>query len=94
MKIGTMLGVVAAAAAVAAIAAVAPARAAAAPANDALVAPAVCAADCDSSRAQPIDRPIGGGGWPDPEPSDWLLMLTGFIGLGAMLRASRPAFER
>ena len=27
-----------------------------------------------------------------PEPSAWLLMLSGFFGLGAMLRAARPAF--
>ena len=78
MKIGTILGVLAAAAAVAAIAIAAPARAevgAVKPARSVAVA-----------REAAAERP--GIGTPA-----WLLMLTGFVGLGAMLRAARPAFQ-
>ena len=79
MKIGTILGLLAAAAAVAAIAIAAPARAEVSngkPASNIAVA----------REAAVAERP--GIGAPA-----WLLMLTGFVGLGAMLRAARPAFQ-
>jgi hypothetical protein len=85
MKIGTMLGVAAAAAAVVAITVVAPARAAA-PASDTVSA----AIAHDSGRIQPPSDKR----WPHaPDPATWLLVLTGLAGLGVMLRASRRAFE-
>ena len=74
MKVGTILGVLAAAAAVVAIAMAAPARAS----ETGVIAPSssACAAHCDRGA----------------KPAAWLLMLTGFVGLGAMWRAARPAF--
>lgn len=91
MKIGTMLAVVAAAAAVVAITVVAPARAAE-PTHATVKAAAVCAADCDRDS---LPVPPSHRRWPDaPEPGAWLLVLSGLVGLGAMLRASRAAFER
>lgn len=86
MKIATILGVAATAAAVVAIAVAAPARAAA-PASD-----TVSAAIAHDNRRIP---PPSDKRWPHaPDPAAWLLVLTGFVGLGVMLRASRAAFER
>jgi len=82
MKIGTILAVLATAAAVLAIAIAAPARAFAAPAHPQPRAAAACAAACLHERERDAaDRGIGS--------SAWLLMLGGFLGLGAMLRAAR-----
>lgn len=82
MKVGTILGVLAAAAAVVAIAMAAPARAS----ETGVIAPSssACAAHCDRGAKPAAEAGI--------EPAAWLLMLTGFVGLGAMWRAARPAF--
>jgi hypothetical protein len=80
MKIGTILGVIAAAAAVAAIAIAAPARAEVVAGAPVPNVAAVCATPC----APDEHKGLGA--------TAWLLMLTGFFGLGAMLRAARPAF--
>jgi hypothetical protein len=78
MKIGTILGVLAAAAAVAAIAIAAPARA---EVNEKPASTVVVAREAAAAERPGIGAPA------------WLLMLTGFVGLGAMLRAARPAFQ-
>lgn len=78
MKIMTLLGVAAAAAAVAVIAAVAPARADAAAGERTPGQATVAAAE----RA------------PEPfDPSGWVVTLTGFFGMGLMLRAGRSAWN-
>lgn len=75
MKLGTIIGVLGAAAAVAAIMISAPAR----------------AADLEPPRAAivveaPAAQPAAPSPAP-PEPSAWLLTLAGLLGLGVVLRA-------
>ncbi|WP_293365402.1 PEP-CTERM sorting domain-containing protein [Phenylobacterium sp.] len=94
MKTGTILGVLGAAAAVAAIAIAAPARSAENPPGHTFNGAVTdCGAYCDTDSA---DQELIDGARTSgvvPEPSAWLLMLTGIIALGGMFRAARPAFS-
>lgn len=84
MKMGTIAGVLAAAAAVVAILVSAPARAATSAAlGD---RPDMGAAAYAAKREPDVGRSA-------PEPASWLLMLLGIGGLGVMLRAGRDGMS-
>lgn len=84
MKMGTIAGVLAAAAAVVAILVSAPARAATSGAlNDRL----------DVSAEAYAARPEPGAGRSAPEPASGLLILIGVAGLAVMLRAGRDGMS-
>ena len=80
MKMGTIAGVLGAAAAVVAILVSAPARAAT---PDSVNYTLDVSGETHAPKAEPAAERS------TPEPASWLLILAGVAGLGAMLRAGR-----
>jgi len=85
MKIGTILGVLGAAAAAAAIVAAAPSRAVDLQTPGRTPPVAACATTCEHTADDPVAR------LPRGLPA-WAAIAAGLAGLGAMFAAAKPAF--
>lgn len=85
MKIGTILGVLGAAAAAVAIAIAAPSRAVEMEAPGGASPVAACAPPCGREAVQPVARR-------DRDLPAWVAIAAGLVGLGAMFVAAKPAF--